>query len=125
MSQSTEGQRVFHIKGERRSRLSQTNLNNSLLVRIEGPPIEEFEPNKPVDLFVTSCAPGAKRRVNSVPRPLQNRNTITAGQDTDDVSQSDEDEEADDEDKALTLSDEDSMSENENTNTDKINDIYA
>ena len=94
-------------------------------MRIEGPPIEEFEPNKPVDLFVTSCAPGAKRRVNSVPRPLQNRNTITAGQDTDDVSQSDEDEEADDEDKALTLSDEDSMSEDENTNTDKINDIYA
>ena len=109
-----------YIKGERRSRSSQTNLNNSLLVRFEGPPIQEFEPNKPVDLFLTSCAPGAKRRVNSVPRPLQNRNTITAGQDTDDVSQSDEDEEADDEDKALTLSDEDSMSEDENTNTDKI-----
>ena len=43
-----------YIKSDRRGRLSQQNLNNAMIVRLEGPPIATFDPETAVDHFMAS-----------------------------------------------------------------------
>ena len=43
-----------YVKNDRRARLSPTNLDNLLLIRIEGPTIQDFNPEEAIDLFLVS-----------------------------------------------------------------------
>ena len=57
-----------YIKNNRRGKLSSSNLNNALLIRIEGPSVEEFDPQASLQFFLESCMTSKhKRRVDSHP----------------------------------------------------------
>lgn len=43
------------IKSDRRSLMSETTLSNSLMIKLEGPSIPEFNPDEAIDLWFSKC----------------------------------------------------------------------
>ena len=59
----TSFSQMKYVKNNRRGRLSHNNLNNSLLVRIEGASIADFNVDECVENFIMPSSAGCQRRI--------------------------------------------------------------